>query len=535
MEQVTSALTQIKEINNAYDLPVDNIEKLEGEIAEAKVCTPVIGMFSSGKSRLINIMLGYPKKILKEGINPMTYVPTEIIYTNGEDKVSVYDNNGLVKVISIEDYRNIKPGAIDVNKVRIELHNTTFLERIPDVMLVDMPGFGSGLKFHDRAIDDYQANSLAYIIAFPADDLVLYDSVGTIIKELCLHDMPICVVITKYDKKNSGYKESYEKLKMDITKCLGGREVDFCETYSFSNDAEELEVFLEGIQKKSQEILENKYKKSVLPIIEITENYLKTILNGSSLTESELAGKKESLEKEASEIGDKITNKQNDFDKEVKQCIEEIKGDVKVALEAEESFIVNLVLDKKEINEPLKAIVRKAITESIKKRFVPRLDKYIKDINKIIDSEKLGDVGAIPFHFDLNSIKNGILSNVLVGIAAFFLGPLFGGILTAIYIWWNKNAWREKARQEIEQKLRTEAYPYIIRVIDEKLHIAIQDRVKLVNDTIENDFKRHKESLEKAIDDLNREINNEKLSKEEQINKAQAYLNEIEEIKNVLQ
>ncbi len=533
MEQVTSALAQIKEINNAYDLSLESIERLESEIADARVCIPIIGIFSAGKSRLVNTMLGYKRKMLKEGIDPTTPVPAEILYTDGEDKIFIFDNKGSVKEISIEEYRQLETEATEARKVKIELRNK-FLEKIPDVMLVDMPGFGSGFQVHDRAIDDYRSNSLAYIIAFPADNMTLKNSIGNILKELCLHDMPICVVITKYDKKNDGFDDLFKKLKQDIKKYIGEREVSFCITCSHTNDAEDLEDFLEEIQKKSQGILANKFKKLALPIVEITETYLKTKLNGGSLTESELAEKKEDLEKKATEVKEKVTNKRDNFNKEMEQCIEEIKGDVQQALEAEESDVVSMVLNEEKIDEQLKVIVRKAITESIKKRFVPRLEKYINDVNKIIDSERLGDVGAIPFYFDVDSIKNGILTNVLVGVAAFILGPIFGSILAAVYYFWNRSA-REKARKEIERKLRTEVYPHIIKEIEDKLHFAIKERITSINNTIDDDFKKQKETLEKAIEDLNREIANEKLSKEEQTNKAQAYLDSIEEIKNVLQ
>ncbi len=533
MEQVISALAEIKEINIAYELPLEKIEKLENEIAEAKVCTPVIGMFSAGKSRLLNTMLGYKRKILKEDIIPMTAVPAEILYTDGEDRVFIFDKKGSFKKITVDEYRQLETEASEVSKVKIELRNN-FLERIPDVMVVDMPGFGSGVQVHDRAIDEYRSNSLAYIVVFPADNMILRSSIGNILRELCLHDMPICVVITKYDKKNDGFVDLLAKLKQDIKRCIGEREVTYCITSSLTNDAEELEDFLEEIQKESQGILANKFKRLTLPIVETTENYLKTVINSGPLTESELAEQKENLEQKASDIKEKVNNKRENFEKEIEQCIKEIKGDLQQALEAEESRIVTMVLNEEKIEEKLKAIVRNTITESIKKRFVPRLEKYISDVNKIIDSERLGDLGAIPFYFDVDSIKNGILTNVLVGVAAFILGPILGGIIAAVYYIWNRSA-REKAKKEIERKLRTEVYPHIIKEIENKLRFAIKEKITLINNVIDDDFKKQLEILQKAMKELDQDIANEKLSKEEQINKAQEYLNRVEEIKDVLQ
>ena len=71
MEKIIKALEELKEINNAYELPTEEIVNLEKDIENAKVCTPIIGKFSSGKSALVNTLLGYNKqKILKEDITP---------------------------------------------------------------------------------------------------------------------------------------------------------------------------------------------------------------------------------------------------------------------------------------------------------------------------------------------------------------------------------------------------------------------------------------------------------------------------------
>ena len=58
MEKIISALQEIREINNAYAIPTERIEALLEEIEEAKVCIPVIGKFSAGKSALLNTFLG---------------------------------------------------------------------------------------------------------------------------------------------------------------------------------------------------------------------------------------------------------------------------------------------------------------------------------------------------------------------------------------------------------------------------------------------------------------------------------------------
>lgn len=198
MEKIIEALDTLQKINNVYDIPIpaDSIEQLKHKVLTAKVCTPIIGKFSSGKSALVNTLLGYSRKILREDITPETAIPAEIVYTDTEDSVTIVKNDGTNDSISVQEYRNYEADATTVKCARIKLRNS-FLEEIPDVMLVDMPGFESGIEIHNKAIDDYLPQSLAYIITFPADDMIVRSSVGNILKELCLNDMPLCIVITK--------------------------------------------------------------------------------------------------------------------------------------------------------------------------------------------------------------------------------------------------------------------------------------------------------------------------------------------------
>ena len=68
MDKIVKSLDELRKINSAYSLSNDTIDKLLAETEDAKVCTPIIGKFSSGKSALLNTLLGYSRKILKEDI-----------------------------------------------------------------------------------------------------------------------------------------------------------------------------------------------------------------------------------------------------------------------------------------------------------------------------------------------------------------------------------------------------------------------------------------------------------------------------------
>ena len=259
MERIVSALNELKEISNAYNISAERVSDLLEEIKDAKICTPVIGRFSSGKSALLNTVLGYRKRMLKEDITPETAVPTELMYAENE-QAEFIRNDETSEISSVGEYKETEADAGTVKCVRLYLDNI-FLKEIPDIMLVDMPGFESGYEIHNKAIDNYLPRSLAYIIAFPADDMIVRSSVGNILKELCIYDMPLCVVITKFDKKNDDFDLTFEKLKESLKRYVGDREITYCRTSSLDGYAGELKQFLITMQEQAQEILAGKYRK----------------------------------------------------------------------------------------------------------------------------------------------------------------------------------------------------------------------------------------------------------------------------------
>ena len=527
-----------RSINSAYRISTEAISKLLAEIDEAKVCTPIIGKFSSGKSALVNTLLGYSTGILREDITPETAIPAEIVYSETEEAVTIIGNDGTCKNIEVEDYKSYEADANTVRSARIQLHNEQFLERIPDVMLVDMPGFESGFEVHNKAIDNYLPQSLAYIVTFPADDMILRSSVGNILKELCLHDMPLCVVITKCDKMNDDFELTLEKLKESLRRFVGEREIKYCMTSSRRGDAAELEGFLETIQDKSQLILAEKYKKRVLAIAESTENYLVASLKSSQMSESELDEQEEKLDKQRHALESKFSTEQEAFNLEISGCVSEIKSDVQHALNGEESTLVAMALNKQNINEHLNTVVRNAVTVSIKKRLIPKIEKYVKHMEKVINAESLEDIN-VSFAFDAKEADTGMTSTVVSAVAGFLflnnpIGILIGGIVGLVVKLFGDSKKREEARQRVRAKLQQEVFPQVLREIENGVETAVMKQVKLVNTSIEEEIKNQNDILEKALADVRGRINEEKVNKENLETDIQADLERIGEIKNGL-
>lgn len=532
MEKIIAALNEIQEMSRKYEISEDGILQLLNEMEIARVCTPIIGKFSSGKSALVNTILGFSNKILREDITPETAVPAEIVYSDTEEVV-VVRNDGSCERISIDDFRRFEADATTVKCVRLYLTNS-FLKEIPDVMLVDMPGFESGFEIHNKAIDNYVSQSMAYIVAFPADDMIVRSSVGNILQELCLHDMPLCVVITKYDKRNDDFDMTLTKMKESLRKFIGDREIRCCITSSADGDAEEVEEFLREIQDESQEILVRRYIHSAIAILENTENYLKTTLNCSQMSESELDEQEEKLQKDLSALESKFSEEKSDFELSISECVEEMKNDIQCALEAEESTLVAMAMNNQKINDHLNKVIRNALTISIKKRFLPKVERYLKRVTACLSSEAIGNVN-ISFHFSTNGLDKGITSSVVAVAAGFLIGNPILGIVAGIVMKLMSDKKREQAKQEVRGKLRDEVFPQVMEKVGAGIESEVAKQIEKVNSSIETELKNQRDMLEKALHDIREKMTAEKAERENLEAEIMADLERIGEIRDGLQ
>lgn len=517
MERIAKVLKELKEINTNYALSNEKIDETLAEMDIAKVCIPVIGKFSTGKSAIINTLLGYSRKLLKEDITPETAVPTEIVYSPDQEGAQIVYNDQTVRTEDIATYRDLKPDANTVQYIRLYLKNS-FLEKIPDVMIVDMPGFESGIEVHNKAIDGYLPRSLAYILTFPADDMIIRSSVGNILKELGLHDMPICVVITKYDKHNDEFEQTLQALKENLKRFLGDCPVTFCRTSSFDGDAKELEEFLEQIQQQSQQILAKKFACPAAAALDVTEQYLCAALSNQELTESELAEQEEKLKKQLDELGLEVSTSKKELDGELDDCIDAICADAVNSVRREENTLVMMVLNRQDINEKINLIVRDAITMGIQRRLIPRIETYLKKVANKINGSSFQDIN-ISFHIDVEEIKKNVVSTVVAGVAAAiltapFIGLLVAGVLTLLNTLAG-NQKREEQKNQIRQRFSQELYPEISRQVHINLKSEVSHQIYAIQQSVNEEITTQRNTLQQAIEDVRKKQQQESQKKQD--------------------
>lgn len=536
MIRIQRALEMIEAVNEHYSLNNKDINVLFFEIRDAKVCMPIIGKFSAGKSALLNSLLNYGGKLLKEDVTPETAVPTELVFSE-EDKVEVLTkDNDYYTIDSLKEYRKKDFEVESVKSVRLYLNNQ-YLKTIPKVMLVDMPGFESGYDVHNQAIDEYLPKSLVYLIAFPADDMIMRSSIGNILKEICLRNMKIGIVITKCDKKNEGYDAALLHLKQSLKKYIGEREIKICQTSSRDKEMEELKAFLCEIQENAEEILYQKYKQKVLLQSETTKNYLTAILKNSEMTESELEEEKLKLEQSMGELIDKFQKEKAKFENKIENSASNIKADIHAALEGKREELVSMIMNNQDIKEGLNLTIRNAVTSSMQERFLPNVEHYLSNVT----SDVMRNISLpvnVPLAINPKAVSENVISSAVATTAAVMLGgPIIGGVIAGILFFMNQKS-QEKKREEQERKISTklarDVFPKVLSEVEDTLVSSIEEQIAQVNKTIEEDITRQRSVLEKAIEDVKERIVKEKEKKNSLIQSVKEDLEKLEKMEKEL-
>ncbi|WP_339935622.1 dynamin family protein [Vreelandella glaciei] len=158
------------------NVSTESLPEIKYHLSQTELLIPVIGSFSSGKSSLLNALLGRP--ILPVGISPETDLATEL-RPSSDERVEAVSNDGKITRFSLEEMHKIKPRADEFSHLKLYV-NSDVLRRISPLVLVDMPGFDSTLANHNKAISRYIGSGAHYFTLVSVEE-------GTITKSIQRH------------------------------------------------------------------------------------------------------------------------------------------------------------------------------------------------------------------------------------------------------------------------------------------------------------------------------------------------------------
>ena len=188
----------------AIELPENH--SLAEEMQRAELLVPIIGAFSAGKSSLINTFLG--ADILPVGITPETELATELRFSR-DPHVLAHRADGGSDRLAVEDLLSIKPRASSYTHLELHLDDPR-LEALYPQVLVDMPGFGSSLDSHNKAIAHYLPRGAHFTVAVSVPDGTLAESTLRQLETMQTYEAGFSILLSKANLRSAEEVDAVE-------------------------------------------------------------------------------------------------------------------------------------------------------------------------------------------------------------------------------------------------------------------------------------------------------------------------------------
>lgn len=184
-------LKKMQELLNDQEFIFD--QTLLPKVMETELVVPVIGAFSAGKSSLLNALIN--NEVLPVGIAPETELATELRYSS-EPYLLAIRPDGSQERLEVEALSSINRRSNEFTHLRLYL-NSEALRAIAPLVLVDMPGFGSSLENHNKAISYYLPRAVHFVVLTSIEDGNITQSMLRKLDELKTYNTDFTFLLSK--------------------------------------------------------------------------------------------------------------------------------------------------------------------------------------------------------------------------------------------------------------------------------------------------------------------------------------------------
>lgn len=498
-------LLVLKEIAEKYNL-IDIIDKLNCfEILNRDYCAHilVVGSFSAGKSALLNKYIG--KSVLEESQAPETAFATELKFSENERLAAEYIDGTKIENL---DFNVLKSDADKISNL-ICYVNSENIKLHPDYIMVDTPGFDSGVERHNKALIKYIPQGTAYILVIDSDKGTLSESTLNFLKEVNCYSNDIGIIINKCDKK---IPTEVEKVKNHIKNMLLAHTgFDYPIITTSIHDLDILEKLNELVESFDVNYLYDKNVTSELVYIkELIEDSLVIIQDNESCDLSELDNEINLREKAKTELINSIDSKKAKIKSEIRGNMKnKIISLVRKGLTNQADYLATgalisaeslqqrvieivrpiLITEVEEYSEvAIDAFVNK-LEVSLLKSFDEELDleQIIKSVYEkikgIIDSGKFNISNRSIFELDSNKKFNSMSAKLYktistaIAISTNVLAPIIELLIVFLPDLVNlfKSIVSDSREEKAKKIILNEIIPQIIAKLHNELDVPLQD------------------------------------------------------------
>lgn len=397
LEKYNTVLAITDKLFTTYPMEDQRVasNNLSKEIIDFKVKVLFVGGFNAGKSTLINSLL--ERDLLKEEQVAETAIATELVFDQ-EESATLHRRDGALINCPIENASEY--AAKDFTKFVFKVNNNT-LKHFNDYLIVDMPGFDSGIEDHNIALMQYIEQCVVYIFLVDCEKGAISDSALNFLSEIRNYSNNIGFILNKSDKQLPANLQNI-KAHIEASIC-GATGVNPVFIVTSKYDADVATKIYDLIKSfKPQRILEEKFDPQFRGLIENICQSLSTIRSSMDFNPYEINQQISAREKSKQTLLLSLNNEKKNLHNKLQNTVKpNILADIQTALSSGiDTLALSLQAGGPAFSQSVNSIIRPVLVSSIEKNisltFTEFVDNLIIDQNREIDaSEVASNVSTI--------------------------------------------------------------------------------------------------------------------------------------------
>jgi GTPase SAR1 family protein len=353
-EELISAISEFTFLSSVNS----KLQNIRNQLLSKEVIIPLVGEFSSGKSTLMNALIG--KKVLPVDITPTTFVVNEIRFSSPTDQIEILFKDGRKESLSeLIDLNTLN--YADAELVRVFTTSKT----IPsNIVIVDLPGISSVISRHDSIILEYLPKAHCIFVTVDINQGTITKTLLEFLQQANLINLPIFLVLTKSDLKSQNEIDK-------ITEYFQGfSEIEFNKVVVTSAKNNELNNFVQLVSKlaiESEDLLYKALAKEISTLCDETTKILEDHVENLKLDLSEIESRMITQKQEISKIENELDQKLNRLEDEIKGISEETIVKFKRELMKYVDILTDLAFENKDrLDDEFQNAIRNSAERALK-------------------------------------------------------------------------------------------------------------------------------------------------------------------------
>ena len=494
-------------------------EEFMNEMQDSQyIKVPLVGVFSAGKSSLLNVFT-QKNNMLPVDTMPEPAVAYELYYAQTEC-VELYRNGKKIDSKQLSDIKQLdtKPG--DIAKVYCTSEPIRQLQE-KGIILVDMPGIGSGIERHDAAIFNYIHSGTAFVLVVDAEQGSLRGSTLTFMQELSKYNMYPAVLLSTIDKKQENdVKDIVEYIQYQMSR-LGNSNPFVGTVCAVDNNLEGFQQYLDLLDPEM--LVAEKFGLKLKQIITSLIDQIKVRVELRSKDIANVEDKIKQIDEEISNVKVELPTDNSEADTPEKST-QDILDNVYEALAAKSTDIAQMIVDRED-PESIKAVIVSTVRTEIIASLKEESEQYSTALGTAVQ-ESISDLATIEvdtnFMNDFSEIfviLNGYISTLLN------LGGIWGKLAQVILPFlpnvlnWLFGKSDEDVLEEVRVKVMDKCVNEVITGIRPTIFKITVDNQKRIQEKIQAELVSKMEKVKEGLREKMADANKSKEEVEAEITK----------------